>query len=303
MAGFTRRGSGVILLFSVLLILVCTLSACGSASTPPILKIGLIAPFEGPSRSLGYSVLHAARLRIHEWNEAGNKPQVELVALNDNGDAELSAKLAAQLAADPDIIIVLAPPQSHTSLTASRALGTYDLPTLSLSPLPESIASSVFPYGGLDTDLQRALAPFVRNTTIARDLPLSEPSIWLGDPLSLAHLMQSSPHLVSAAGPVGAEISFSAWAGSAAEGLIWAGAMPAELPLGFGQSYQAVAGESPRPIANLAYAATDEALRLLQANLSRSSVLLALDTVKAPSIQVYRRQQSTCCEPLSNYER
>ncbi len=107
----------------ILGLVIFTLGACTlPGSTPPVVKIGLIAPFEGPSRPLGYSVLNGVRLRLQQWNDAGNSPRVELVALNDNGDPDLAAQLPAQLAIDPDVLLVLGPPQGHTALAALPAL-------------------------------------------------------------------------------------------------------------------------------------------------------------------------------------
>jgi len=43
------------------------LTAC-SASTQPVVKIGLVAPFEGRYRPIGYEAIYAARLAIREIN-------------------------------------------------------------------------------------------------------------------------------------------------------------------------------------------------------------------------------------------
>jgi len=59
-------------------------------STPPVVKIGLLAPFEERYRDDGYSALQAVRSALHERNAAGGVAgyQVALVALNDNGRPE-----------------------------------------------------------------------------------------------------------------------------------------------------------------------------------------------------------------------
>ena len=46
-----------------------SLSAC--ASTQPVIKIGLVAPFEGRFRAIGYEAVYAARLAIREINARG----------------------------------------------------------------------------------------------------------------------------------------------------------------------------------------------------------------------------------------
>ncbi|RME85899.1 MAG: ABC transporter substrate-binding protein, partial [Caldilineae bacterium] len=73
------------------LLLLLALSGCNAPAAPPVVKLGLIAPFEGPSRPLGYSILYAVRLRLQMWNRQGGSPRVELVALNDDGDPDLAA--------------------------------------------------------------------------------------------------------------------------------------------------------------------------------------------------------------------
>ncbi len=69
--------------------LVVFLSAC-AASTQPVVKIGLVAPFEGRYRPIGYEAIYAARLAIREINARGgiNGHRIELVALDDRGEPE-----------------------------------------------------------------------------------------------------------------------------------------------------------------------------------------------------------------------
>jgi branched-chain amino acid transport system substrate-binding protein len=68
------------------------LAAC-YGSTQPVVKIGLIAPFEELYRADGYAALHAVRLAVEQRNAAGGVAgrQVALVALNDNGRADEAA--------------------------------------------------------------------------------------------------------------------------------------------------------------------------------------------------------------------
>ena len=286
--------------FTFYVLLFSALAACTPpASTPPVVKIGLIAPFEGPSRPLGYSVLNGVRLRLQEWNDAGNSPRVELVALNDNGDPDLAALLPAQLAVDPDLLLVLGPPQGHTAVATLPALNEHQLPTLSLAPLPDDSSPWVLAYAGIDADMQTALARFAPDAPVARAQPLVGPSIWVGDPQTLAELVQTTPDMVSAAGVVAAEPAFVAWAGNAADGMIWALAVPDDLPNDFAASYQALAGAPPQPIAALAYSATDQALKLITTHRERPALSAALSTVSVPTIQVFQRHDDDCCQLLS----
>ncbi|NOX60894.1 MAG: ABC transporter substrate-binding protein [Chloroflexi bacterium] len=281
---------------------VLLLLGCGfPRSAPAVVKIGLIAPFEGPSRPLGYATLHAVRLRLNEWNESDGLPRIELVALNDDGDPALSASLAAQLAIDPDILIVLGPPQSHTAREAVPALAARGLPVISLAALPED-DPGIAPWGGLVADVQTALAPYnadVTTATPAWSAPLSGPAIWFGPPLPLAEILATAPENIVGAGSVAAEDAFRAWAGPNAAGLLWAAPLPDDLPPRFVGAYTEFAGASPKPIAFLAYAATDRALFLLNRHADRDELIQAVDGLTSPPMQAFLEEEDACCIPLT----
>ena len=98
--------------FSRSLILSVTLSlllAACSASTAPVIKIGLVAPFEGRYRALGYEAIYAARLAIREINAKGGLHgyRIELVALDDRGDRDRAIESARKLAIDPQVVAVI----------------------------------------------------------------------------------------------------------------------------------------------------------------------------------------------------
>lgn len=81
----------------------------GCNSVAPVVKIGLVGPFEGRHRDIGYDVIYSARLAIREVNNSGGigKYRVSLVALDDFGDPEMAPQMAAALVADDDIVAVL----------------------------------------------------------------------------------------------------------------------------------------------------------------------------------------------------
>jgi len=83
-----------------------------------MVKIGLVAPFEGLYRPLGYQVLPAVRLALRERNEAGGVSgyMVELVALNDNQDPTMAVQRAQEIAVDPDIMGVIGHFDDQTTL-------------------------------------------------------------------------------------------------------------------------------------------------------------------------------------------
>ncbi len=84
------------------------LAAC-SASTQPVVKIGLVAPFEGLYRPIGYEAIYAARLAIREINARGgiNGQRIDLVALDDRGDPGQATTAARQLVLDPQVVAVV----------------------------------------------------------------------------------------------------------------------------------------------------------------------------------------------------
>jgi ABC-type branched-subunit amino acid transport system substrate-binding protein len=142
-------------------ILLLLLLATSCRSVPPAVKIGLAAPFEGRWRDVGYDAIYAARLAVREANESGGITgyRVELVALDDGGDARLAAEAAATLAADPEVLVVLGHWLPETTIAAAAVYAGHELPLLALgnAPLVE-VEPSLLP----ETFLRRyeAITPF-----------------------------------------------------------------------------------------------------------------------------------------------
>lgn len=294
-----RQYGGRVLWLGLLVVVGAGLLGGCSLGAPPVVKIGLIAPFEGPSRPLGYEVLHAVQLRLQEWNESGATPRVELVALNDDGDPDLAALLPAQLAADAGVIIVLGPPQSHTAAAAAPILATHHIPAFILAPVPDLPRLPVVAFGGTAADVRAAIAGKGTATALAWAEPLTEPSIWLGEPRGLAHLLLTQPADVIGAGPVGAEAAVGVWAGGAAEGLMWAAAYPDDLPSDFAAKYEKRFGAAPTPAAALAYSSASTALDLLAVFWQRDEVAAAMPALSRPPMLRFVRGDAGCCVPLS----
>ncbi|MCS6834635.1 MAG: hypothetical protein NZ750_01280 [Anaerolineae bacterium] len=74
----------------------------GCTSTPPILSIGLLGPFEGRHRRQGYEALYAVRLAL-----ADSGTEYHLLALDDGGTLESAEQRAAALALDQSVVHVL----------------------------------------------------------------------------------------------------------------------------------------------------------------------------------------------------
>jgi branched-chain amino acid transport system substrate-binding protein len=104
----------------LLLVLAVAVGCLSPLSTRPTFKIGLVAPFEGLYRYLGYGALQAVNLAIGECDQAGGVQGylVELVALNDDHDPDSAAQSARELAVDPDVMAVIGHYGEETTLAA-----------------------------------------------------------------------------------------------------------------------------------------------------------------------------------------
>lgn len=90
-----------------LLLVLTVFSGCQSAA--PVVKVGLVAPFEGRHRDVGYDVLYSARLAIREINAVGGieGTRIALVALDDGGNSENAEAAANSLLIDPNVVAVV----------------------------------------------------------------------------------------------------------------------------------------------------------------------------------------------------
>ena len=120
------------LLFTFLLLL----TAC--TSVQPVVKIGLVAPFEGAERGVGYDAIYAARLAVREINEAGGIAgyRVALVALDDGGDEQLAGETAVSLTIDPAVVAVIGHGLAETTAVAHPIYTAAGLPFLPLGNSP-----------------------------------------------------------------------------------------------------------------------------------------------------------------------
>lgn len=147
-------------LLTLLLLLPLLATACGGVA--PVVKVGLVAPFEGRHRSIGYDVIYSARLAVREINAAGgiDGTRVALVALDDSGTTEFAAETAASLIVDPEVVAVVGHWLPETTLAAAPVYEASAIPWLpggqpplsatdpqTLSPAFVAAYSSVAPFG------------------------------------------------------------------------------------------------------------------------------------------------------------
>jgi ABC-type branched-subunit amino acid transport system substrate-binding protein len=110
----------------------------GCASVAPVIKIGLVAPFEGRHRSVGYDVIYSARLAIREANASGGigAYRVSLVALDDFGDSEIAPDTAASLVIDPGVVAAVGHWLPETTDAAETIYRASDLPFVAAGKTP-----------------------------------------------------------------------------------------------------------------------------------------------------------------------
>lgn len=106
----------------LLLTAYCLLFVVSCTGVDPVVKVGLVAPFEGEHRAMGYDVIYSARLAVREINEAGgiNGVRVALVALDDGGDVEMARETAVSLVIDPAVVAVVGHFRPQTTAVAAE---------------------------------------------------------------------------------------------------------------------------------------------------------------------------------------
>lgn len=270
-------------IFSVLFITMLCLPACGLgrvAQAPPTIKIGLVAPFEGLHRPLGYEALFGVKLALQErnLNQGVHGYRVELVALNDFDDpleAEIQAKA---LIADPDVLGVV----GHLSAaTTGAAVPLYQEAQLAVS-IPWSAGPDLpMSQGGVVSVAANTAETSARLETVGREMGFNHirelTDSQLGyvasqtqalalatDGVTAGEIMVSL-HQADLSLPVLGQVEVGSpqtvqVAQAAANRLIFVSPSPDphQLPeaTSFVKAYQALAGFPPGPRAVLAYDAT-----------------------------------------------
>jgi ABC-type branched-subunit amino acid transport system substrate-binding protein len=182
--------SRLLVLLAVLILPILTNCSAFPGSTAPVVRIGLVAPFEGRHREIGYDVIYAGRLAIREWNDRGGVQgyRVELVAFDDSGDLEQAEIAARSLALDPMVVGVIGHWLEATTAAGRPIYAKAGLPTIEMydTELVSSVPSEdlieryqkVAPFGELPG--QRALPTYdACNRLIAA---VGESILALGEP-------------------------------------------------------------------------------------------------------------------------
>ncbi len=147
----------------VLLLLLLLSAACAfPGSVRPTVKIGLVAPFEGRYRYVGYDAIHAVRLVLQEANQRGGVGGhgVELVAYDDGAVPSMAAEQAQKLGVDPDVIGTIGHFRHDTTAAALAVYGRAGLPLVAptaVDATPGSHEKMVYSLSPSDSSLAAAL--------------------------------------------------------------------------------------------------------------------------------------------------
>ena len=122
----------------LLFLAMASLLAAGCAAVKPVVKIGLVAPFEGRHRAVGYDAIYSARLAVREINATGGVGghRVALVALDDHGDPKLARQAAATLAVDSAVVAVAGHFLTDTTNSVKEGYAKGHLPLIRMGAPP-----------------------------------------------------------------------------------------------------------------------------------------------------------------------
>ncbi len=112
--------------------------------TAPVIKIGLIAPFEGLGRPLGYAVLPAVQEALREVEDAGVRGElpgyrVALVALNDDMHGPTAIAQAEALAQHDDLVGAIGLWSDEVAVSAAPVLSAAGIPAAVAVPTAEGV--------------------------------------------------------------------------------------------------------------------------------------------------------------------
>lgn len=160
---------------AVIILLFTALSACNTS--PKVLKIGLIAPFEGGQREIGYDSIYAARLAVRQANRSdlfvAQHVRLALVTLDDGGSPELAMAGAKTLLRDPAVIAVIGHGVSATNMAAEPIYNEAEIRWVRLgegayAPYPPTLLNSAYRKAYQDvTPFEEEAGPFAGPTADA----------------------------------------------------------------------------------------------------------------------------------------
>jgi ABC-type branched-subunit amino acid transport system substrate-binding protein len=292
-----------------------------------MVRIGLVAPFEGRYRYVGYDVIYAVRLAVREANAAGGVGgySVELVAYDDGADPAMAVEQVRKLVVDPEVVAAVGHFRPETTAAAVDAYAEAGIPLISpglIDPYAEAVAGELLRYleeAGLDrtalvTDNGSLGLVLQRDARIG---PVASPqdADWLERVLASDAVVCDAPPVTAGevvkvlreagwggvflGGPELAAADFAAVAGEAAEGsrFVTPWPFPRDVPdsADFAAAYQGMGPhvEPPGPLALPAYEATRLVLEALEHDIAahgaptREGMAAALAEVELGDVTLY----------------
>jgi branched-chain amino acid transport system substrate-binding protein len=329
--------SGCCSLLIISIILILTLAGCTASpesGAPPTLKIGLVAPFEGLHRPLGYEALFGVKLALQEKNQAGGLHgyRIELVALNDFDEPAKAKTQARALVADPDVLGVV----GHLSTaTTEVALPIYEEAGLAVSvPWTMSAANRASGVVSIAADLTetRALvANVIQASGYSKVMTLTSKDEIILTPGNIQAVELATDGVTAGEIALTLQKNSLSWplfgqvdvgspqllqvAAEAANGLTYVspGPGPADIVTdGFVQGYQTMAGYPPGPRAILAYDAANVLLEAIEQTMptdgsrpTRAEVSLIINRVQHQGLSgdiTFERQGQRVNAPIWLYQ-
>jgi branched-chain amino acid transport system substrate-binding protein len=304
------------------------LASCAfPGSVRPTVKIGLVAPFEGRYRYVGYDVIYAVRLAVRETNAAGGVGgyNVELVAYDDAADPTMAIEQARKLAVDPGVVAAIGHFRPETSGAAADAYAGAGIPLISpglVAPHADRLADDLLRHleesglngaalvteGGplglvLRSDARISLVVSPEEIDWLEQVLASDAIICDAEPVTAGEVVRALRDAgwggVFLGGPELAAADFAAVAGDAAEGahFVTPWPFPTDVPdsTDFVAVYQAMGPhvEPPGPLALPVYEATWRVLEALERDIAvngvptREGMAAALVEIESSDVILY----------------
>ncbi len=216
----------------MLVALTLTLGGCVT-TTPPVAKIGIIAPFEGRYRQIGYEVIPAARLAIREYaaRTTHRDLAIEIVAFDDEGDPQRAVEQAQKLIADPMVKIVIGHWRDDTTEAALPLYRRAGLPVIAFSTRDQTAGGQVYNLAPSQARLQAAARDWLDTQTIAGVIDLDQSEDVVAEATRFLGLQRNASQPLLVGGPEWGTTQFYALTDKRAEGVYFVSgaAQPGDL--------------------------------------------------------------------------
>lgn len=165
----------------VLGILLPLLAGC-IRTAPQVVKIGLVAPFEGRYREIGDDVIPGARLAIREWAEEQQESTIiiELVAYDDAGDADQAIDQARNLVIDPEVEVVVGHWLDETTEAALPVYQDAGLPLITFCDKDLASTAGIYNLSPSEVEIESRVQQWSRENHVNPTLALNSDGGVLG---------------------------------------------------------------------------------------------------------------------------